>query len=73
MDVKDVLYRSCKLKIRAIMSSYEKAPPGHHQVHLRAFNLDRQKLPRLIQALKEKATLLYMVDHAKKHREIYVY
>ena len=70
-EVTDVM-RGFGGSIASILSSYEKAPPGHRQVHIRAINLDRNKLVQLIQALKEKATLLYMVDYAKKKREIYI-
>ena len=69
-EVTDVM-RSFGGSIASILSSYEKAPPGHRQVHIRAINIDRSKLPQLIQALKEKAALLYMVDYVKKQREIY--
>lgn len=70
-EVTDVM-RSFGGSIASILSSYEKAPPGHRQVHIRAINIDRSKLPQLIQALKEKAALLYMVDYVKKQREIYM-
>jgi len=69
-EVTDVM-RSFGGSIASILSSYEKAPPGHRQVHIRAINIDRGKLPQLIQALKEKTALLYMVDYVKKQRELY--
>jgi acetoin utilization protein AcuB len=69
-EVTDVM-RSYGGSIASILSSYEKSPPGHRQVHVRATNIDRGKLPQLIQALKEKAVLIYMVDYVKKQREIY--
>lgn len=69
-EVTDVM-RGSGGSIASILSSYEKAPPGHRQVHIRAINIDRGKLPQLIQALKEKAALLYMVDYVRKQREFY--
>jgi acetoin utilization protein AcuB len=69
-EVTDVM-RSYGGSIASILSSHEKAPPGHRQVHVRATGIDRSKLPQLIQALRDKAALIYMVDYVKKQREIY--
>ena len=55
----------------SVLSSYEDAPPGHRNVYMRAFNLDRAKLPETIKELQGKATLVYMVDHRENKREIY--
>lgn len=55
----------------SILSSYENAPPGHRNVYIRTFNLDRSKFAQIIKELKEKATMLYMVDHRQNKREIY--
>lgn len=54
----------------SILNSYEKAPPGHRNVCIRAYQINRQKLPQLLEDLKEKATLLYMVDHREDLRDI---
>jgi acetoin utilization protein AcuB len=54
----------------SVLSSYENAPPGYRNVYIRTFNLDRSKLPQIIQELKEKAAMLYMVDHRENNREI---
>ncbi len=55
----------------SVLSSYENAPPGHRHVYIRTFNLDRGKLAQVMKELKEKATMLYMVDHREKRREIF--
>jgi len=55
----------------SVLSSYENAPPGHRNVYIRTFNLDRSKLGQMVSELKEKATMLYMVDHRENRREIY--
>ena len=58
-------------RIASILSSFENAPPGHRNVYMRMFNLDRSKLAEMIKTLKEKANMLYMVDHRENKREIY--
>ena len=55
----------------SILSSYEGAPPGHRNVYIRAFNIDRSKMPETVKELRENATMLYMVDHREDKREIY--
>lgn len=63
--------RSHGARTASILSSYEDAPPGHRNVYIRAFNLDRSQMPQMIQNLKGKSTLLYLVDHREDRREIY--
>ncbi|MCX5883263.1 MAG: CBS and ACT domain-containing protein [Deltaproteobacteria bacterium] len=58
-------------RIASILTSYEKAPEGYRNVYIRMYGMDRLKLGELKSALKEKATLLYMVDHRYNNREIY--
>lgn len=58
-------------RIVSILSSYERVPEGYHNVYIRMYGVDRSKVPQLIEALKAKATLLYMVDHDENIREIY--
>jgi acetoin utilization protein AcuB len=55
----------------SVLSSYEGAPPGHRNVYIRTFNLDRSKIKQIIKELKEKSTMFYMVDHRENTREIY--
>lgn len=54
----------------SILTSYEKAPQGYRNVYIRAYRINRQELPQLLEDLKEKATLLYMVDHRDGFRDI---
>ena len=58
-------------RIVSILSSYERVPEGYHNVYIRMYGVDLSKVPQLIEALKTKATLLYMVDNVKNIREIY--
>lgn len=58
-------------RVVSILSSYERVPEGHHNVYIRMYGVDRSKVPQLIEALKAKTTILYMVDHDENTREIY--
>ncbi len=55
----------------SILSSYENAPPGYRKVYIRVFEIERDKLLGLQDALREKFQLLYMVDHRENRREIF--
>ncbi len=55
----------------SILSSSDNAPPGHLNFYFRIYRIDREKLPSLLADIKEKGTLLYMVDHRENRRTIY--
>jgi acetoin utilization protein AcuB len=55
----------------SVLSTYEAARPGHRNVYVRAFNIDRAKMPQTMKELTEKADLLYMVDHREGRRELF--
>ncbi len=69
-EVSDVL-RTYGARIASILTAYEKAPKGFRHAYIRAFNIDRDMLPNIEQDLREKAKLLYMVDHRENKRVIY--
>lgn len=69
-DVADII-RKYGGRMVSILSSYERVQKGYRRVYIRMYNIDRVKLPQLIEELKEKATLLYMVDLREDKREIY--
>lgn len=58
-------------RMRSMLRSYEGIQEGYCSVFIRIHDLDRTRLPELKKELKEKGTLLYMVDHREKRREIY--
>jgi acetoin utilization protein AcuB len=70
-DVTDVI-RDYGGRLVSILSSYERAPDGFRNVYIRAFDIDREKMSQLIEQLKVKAKMLYMVDHREDKREEYV-
>jgi acetoin utilization protein AcuB len=69
-EVTDII-RKFNGRLVSILSSYENAPEGFRHVYIRAFDIDREALPRLIEELKAVAKMLYMVDHRENKREIY--
>lgn len=58
-------------RVVSILTSYDQAPAGYRRLYIRAYQIDREKLPQLQKDLKAKATMLYMVDHREDKREIY--
>jgi len=55
----------------SILSSSDNAPEGYLNFYFRIYQIDRQKLPSLLDKIREKGTLLYMVDHRENKRTIY--
>jgi len=66
-DLTDII-RNHNGHLVSILTSYEKAAPGYRNVIIRAYQIDRTNLSPLLKDLKEKATLLYMVDHRDDYR-----
>jgi len=55
----------------SILTSYENAAQGYRKVYIRMYDIERGEIEKLKEELREKATLLYIVDHKKNKREIY--
>jgi acetoin utilization protein AcuB len=58
-------------RIASIMSSSERVAEGSKMVYIRAYNIDRDKLPLMMAELQAQANILYMVDHRDNKRDIY--
>jgi acetoin utilization protein AcuB len=58
-------------RIVSIMSSYERATEGMRNVFVRAFDIDRDKLPTIVTEIRQKAKLVYVVDHKDNKRQIF--
>ena len=69
-EVSDVI-RKYNGRMASILSSYDQMPAGYRKVYIRIYNIHRSRLPQLREELREKAALLYMVDHRENKREIY--
>ena len=53
------------------LSTNEDAPSGYHNAYFRIYEIEKEKLSLLIEAIRKKATLLYMVDFEHNERTIY--
>lgn len=69
-EVTDII-RKYGGRMASILNSYERTPRGYRAVYVRMYGIDRTELPQLKEELREKATLLYMVDHRDNRREIF--
>jgi acetoin utilization protein AcuB len=70
-DVTDII-RSHGGRLVSILTSYERAPAGYRHLYVRAYNINREEMPHMVAALKEKALMLYMVDHRENKRVEFV-
>lgn len=55
----------------SILSSSDNAPEGYLNFYFRIYQIDRKKLPSLLDKVREKGILLYVVDHRDNRRTIY--
>lgn len=58
-------------QIVSILSSYDKMPAGYRMVYLRMRHIDRSRLEDLLEELKKKAVLQYLIDHRENRREFF--
>jgi len=69
-EVADII-RNYGGRMVSILSTYENVPKGFRKVFIRMYGVDRERLPRLEDELRQKAELLYVVDHRENRREIF--
>jgi acetoin utilization protein AcuB len=69
-DVTDAM-REYGGRMASILTSYDMAPKGYLRVYVRMYGIDRFKLNKLKEELREKASLLYIVDRREIRRETY--
>ena len=55
----------------SMLSSIEDAPSGYRNVYFRVYEVEKQKLTLLTEAIRKIATLLYLVDFQNNRREVY--
>lgn len=58
-------------RVFSILSTPQRARRGHRRVYIRIYDIDRPSRQRLKEMLKEKASVLYVVDHMEKTRELF--
>jgi len=66
------VFRNHEGRIASILSTYEYAPEGKRIVYFRIYDVDRSIMPDLIRELREKGTLIYLVDHRDNKRQIFL-
>ena len=69
-EVTDII-REYGGRVASILTSYDMVPKGFRRVYIRMYGIDRFKIDRLKEALKEKAQLLYLVDRREVTRETF--
>lgn len=69
-ELSDII-RSYGGRLASILSSYERVPAGFRIVYIRAYDLKRENLAKIIDELSGKAQLYYMVDHRENKRQIF--
>ncbi len=72
-SIKEVsdLIRNHQGRLVSISSTYNDCPEGYRRVYLRAFDIEPNSIPRLIDELRKIGKLLYYVDHEGDTREFY--
>lgn len=58
-------------RISSILSTHERADKGNRRLYIRVFDIDQPSLQHLKEVIRKKATLLYIVDHNGKTREMF--
>ena len=69
-EVADII-RNYGGRLASILTSYERVTQGYRNVYIRAYGIDRSRLKNLLSDLKNKADLLYYVDHTENKREVF--
>ncbi len=59
-------------RLVSILTSHERAPEGYRHLYVRFYGVDRSKTQQLMEELRKKVPILYMVDHRDNVREEYV-
>jgi acetoin utilization protein AcuB len=70
-EVTDII-RNYGGRLVSILTSYERAPAGFRHVYIRAYELNRDVAPKLLEELRQKTEVLYMVDLRDNKREEFV-
>ena len=58
-------------RMASILSTYERAPTGYRNVYLRFYDVSRDRIDDMLEILKNKAKLRYMVDHRENRRTLF--
>lgn len=70
MEIVNVV-RKFEGRMASILSTYERAPNGYRNVYLRFYDVSRDRVDDMLNILKGKAKLRYMVDHRENRRLVF--
>lgn len=70
-EVTDII-RSYGCRLRNILTSHERAPVGYWHVYVGVYGYDRRIIPSLLKELREKVTVLYVIDWRENDRQEFV-
>lgn len=70
-EITDII-RNHGARLVSLFTSYERVAKGRRRLYVRAWQVNREKLRELEEELRERATLLYVVDHKENKRQEYV-
>ena len=65
------LVREFQGRMASILSTYERAPAGYRRVYLRFYDVPRERLDALLELLRSRARMRYLVDHREDRRIIF--
>ena len=69
-ELTDII-RSYGSRVSSILTSYDRVSTGYRMVYIHMFSIDYPSLHSLIEEIRQKAELIYMIDHDKRKRHIY--
>jgi len=58
-------------RISSLISTRERAARGSQRLYLRIYDIDPPSVRRLTEVIKEKAELLYIINHEEKTRQLF--
>jgi len=58
-------------RISSLISTRERAGRGNQRLYIRIYDIDQPSLLRLTEVIREKAELLYIVNHDERTRQIF--
>ncbi|GAB6908229.1 CBS domain containing membrane protein [Desulfosarcina cetonica] len=58
-------------RMASILSTYERAPNGYRNVYLRFYEVSRDRIEEMLDVLRQKAKLRYLVDHRENRRIVF--
>jgi len=69
-EVTDMM-RDYGARVGTIFATHERAKRGYRQAYFRIYDIDRPSLARLIEVLRKKVNMLYVINYREKMSEIF--